>query len=918
MQSFPPINEDNEKSERKRPLKRLNRIWCVLLVLCLLVSVVPFGASAVETDASETTDFVLVLDCSGSLMGNDRKLAISACKMFVDLIPVENARVSVITIGGTSGVEKIYSFSDGFLTEMEEYKNNGLLKYTFATASRENLQDLYQVVELGSAETLAIKQSCKDRIHEAAKRIGDQTPLTHALAAALDMLEQNGAQPGNACVVLLTDGEMTSEDVGESLALKSWVIDSAAGNQWPIYCIDTNFGEDVDRGLLDEISKGSGYANGKMKSENAVEICGHFLEIFNHFMENKNGTQQKVDLKNGVAEHQFSIPMLSSETNIVVAGSDAGKPLDINMVELYKVGSNTPIISVTNTDVNKEIKNPTTVTATAEDGVYYCLKMIAPPAGDYVLRAYGPDNSSTSILVYDSSIQEMDLSMKTSPAGEDGSVTIARDQVINVNATFSYAGYEVSCTDEVERGYYEKQTAVLYAFDTQDNVLFYDEMSIGDNGYHYDLRLSETEIPSDRDFRIAVRIEKNDMYRTGEKESNSVWFVAGNRALVPTCEEVALQGHVNMEMDQDILLGNLYTEEDGDLVTYDLVDFKQVLDSGTVSVAAFEHGRRPDTDAVWIKAGLKPGQYEATLVLKEAGSDASHKILVKMDVRNDPIAFVQPEKPIEIWTDFFPFFQNDEFLTWSGDISEYFSDQEGVPMVFSVGEGGASGLLEIDHVEGKGTLQLKAAGEETGKTELTVVAKQYDGDELLDSLEVSIPVVVTSGRVEFWKDNWIWFALAAALIALIVIIIVFLSLSTRVKGIWEISYEENGVYTDVATVRVSSTLPCGRKKKFMLHEMVTQVNNFSDGQAHVIANVPNYFVDEEIRRIQLQGIALGTTGFIAKNIPNNDQKIVVEYLGRTHTNKMKVTGGRVQFTIKQTDAFGIPSVLTITMNCVGK
>ena len=345
-----------------------------------------------------------------------------------------------------------------------------------------------------------------------------------------------------------------------------WEEDKRSGQGKLIYA---NFGRDIDDGLLNEISKGSGYANGKMKSESAVEICGHFLEIFNHFMENKNGTQEMVELKSGVAEHAFTVPMLSSETNIVVAASDPNRGLEIAKVELFAAGSNEPIITVTDKDVNKEIGNPVDVMATVDKGVYFCLKMITPSAGDYVLRAYGPNNSDASILIYDSSLQEMDLAMTTDPMAGASPVNVTRDQTISINAAFSYADYKVSSTDEIERGYYEKQNAVLYAYDAQDHVLFYDNMSIGDNGYHYDLKLNETTIPSDQNFRIAVKIEKNDMYRTGEKESNSAWFNAQNREPVATnTEPISLQGNVNMEMNTDILLGNLYTEADGDIMTY--------------------------------------------------------------------------------------------------------------------------------------------------------------------------------------------------------------------------------------------------------------------------------------------------------------------------------------------------------------
>jgi len=895
------------------------RFFCVLLTVCLLLSMVPAKAEAALSQPEATvdsTDFVLVLDCSGSLQGNDRELAISACKMFVDLIPVENARVSVITIGKAGASPNVYTFSKDFMDDMDEYERKGMFPYLFARETADDFKALHNVIELSGAEDLAVKQAFKDRISSASRLIGQRSPITHALAAALDTLEHNGTRPGNGCVVLLTDGEMTSGEASESESLKTWVIEKADEKEWPIYCIDTNFGKDRDDGLLNEISKGSGYANGKMKSESAVEICGHFLEIFNHFMENKNGLQEKVDLKSGIAEHEFSIPMLSSETNIVIAGSEPGQALNIHKVEIHKKGSSEPIITVTENDLNKEIGNPTTVMATVEKGVYYCLKMLAPKAGDYVLKAYGDKNTKTSILVYDSSLQEMDLVMTTDPVGGTAPVAVARDQEISITAAFSYAGFKVSTTDEVERGYYEKQAAVLYAYDAQDTVLFKDTMSIGDNGYQYKLKLNETTIPSDKNFRLAVGIEKNDMYRTGQKESNSAWFIAGNRPPVLTVTDpIALQGHVNMELEPDILLGTLYAEEDGDIMDFDLTNFRQILENGAVNITAFESGFRENSDAVWIKAGLKPGQFEATLNIIETGSGVTLDVPVTMEIQNTPMNCTGI-KSIEVWTDYFPIFQTADQMIWECDLNTVFSDYENVPIHYTVSEDADSGLLEMTHEEGSNLLQLKASGEELGKTTLTIIARQYAGDDVTDTLEITVPVNVKNGKVEFWKDNWIWFALAAGLIVLIILTIIFLSKSTRVKGLWEITYEENGAYVEAGTVRISSSLPCGRKKKFMLHELITQVNRFAEDQ-NGVANISGFLQDPAVRNIQIKGITFGSTGFIVDNIPKGES-VTVEYLGRICSKKVKVTGGRVQFTVRMTDAFGISNVLIITMSSAGR
>ena len=88
--------------ERKISVKKtLKRISCLLLALCLLASVVMPAQAAEE---KTVVDFVLVLDCSNTMNRYDPEhLAATACKMFIDMIPIQDARVSVITFGYTGG-----------------------------------------------------------------------------------------------------------------------------------------------------------------------------------------------------------------------------------------------------------------------------------------------------------------------------------------------------------------------------------------------------------------------------------------------------------------------------------------------------------------------------------------------------------------------------------------------------------------------------------------------------------------------------------------------------------------------------------------------------------------------------------------------------------------------------------------------
>jgi hypothetical protein len=87
-------------------MKRWAKFTCLMLALLLVFTALPtflaVPATAAEAGPEEEPpkDIVLLLDCSESLGFNDPKnLRLEACKSFIDTLPTENARISVIAFG---------------------------------------------------------------------------------------------------------------------------------------------------------------------------------------------------------------------------------------------------------------------------------------------------------------------------------------------------------------------------------------------------------------------------------------------------------------------------------------------------------------------------------------------------------------------------------------------------------------------------------------------------------------------------------------------------------------------------------------------------------------------------------------------------------------------------------------------------
>ena len=98
--------EKKKMERRKMCWRRLLCLTLAALVLASCLTMTAFAADPQDSEENGIVDFVLVLDCSGSLNVTDPShLCATACKMFVDMVPLENARISVIAFGYDGGTQ---------------------------------------------------------------------------------------------------------------------------------------------------------------------------------------------------------------------------------------------------------------------------------------------------------------------------------------------------------------------------------------------------------------------------------------------------------------------------------------------------------------------------------------------------------------------------------------------------------------------------------------------------------------------------------------------------------------------------------------------------------------------------------------------------------------------------------------------
>ena len=299
---------------RKMCWRRLLCLTLAALVLASCLTMTAFAADPQDSEENGIVDFVLVLDCSGSLNVTDPShLCATACKMFVDMVPLENARISVIAFGYDGGTQ-----------------------YTLKNMSIDNPLDLkkvYLVSDMVEASAIKDKNALKQQVTDATSKSGTNTPLGTALLSAVDLLENNGASDKNACVILLTDGRIAAQQNRyDDKDNAHTAAKTAASHDWPVYTMHLNDGERYGAGseettLMRQIAEESGagedgYTPLTSFQEGNAAVARAFMNIFNRFMFGGNGNIiTKTADAQGDVTCDFEVPELTSETTVIVSGA---------------------------------------------------------------------------------------------------------------------------------------------------------------------------------------------------------------------------------------------------------------------------------------------------------------------------------------------------------------------------------------------------------------------------------------------------------------------------------------------------------------------------------------------------------------------------------------------------------------------
>lgn len=737
------------------------------LLLCIL-NLLPVYPVTVQAAQSNDTpiDFVLILDCSGSMEKSDEEnLSVSAAKMFVDMLPAENARLAVIAMGPNYGSEA-YPL-DGLLSEEQK---GGL--------GEKNVKEAFSLQSITDQNAKQEAKDVIDRVTEegaAADKNSNYTPIGYALKAAGDVLTKNGTAPDSASIILLSDGRVSGEADGSRYndALDYTTIDEqeqqAYENGWPIYCLELNYDHaNVENGGWEgkvgwyQMPKIAQQTDGERITLNSpTEAQNAFANIFAKFFE-ATPTTASGTIQDGVVSLDFNIEEMVAETNITLTG---------NINEVTE-------ITIRNSDGKEYTYQKSTVDDNRiitydnrENKKYITAKLLTPKEGAWSVTAKGTDG--VEIGLYAVSIREMNLQLNAQTDRlENGSneADLPKGAVVDFTASYIYNNSPYSSAT-----FYRDSKAYLYIAETGEKI----PMEGSDDNYSGTITFDKSG-----DYTVKTLVE-SDKFRNEQKESGSYIFHVGN--IVTEATGTIADQEVNVGGTLDTIdCSQYFTNEDNDVLTY-TVDYDST--SGIT-------GEITEDGKLTLKAGTLAGTYQITVGAKDSMMETPAKQSFTVTMVNQPMTLVEGiedgEKKVIDFSynaDSLPEFllklakvpkEFEKTIEWS----DYFQDPDGLPILIDVSEEEKSDAVTMTRDE----TSMHLIGTGKGTVVYQITAKDSSDPTIVHS--ITIKANSCDAKALVWKMVQIPVIVAAIILVLLLGILIYAVTGKKIYGKWDIIASE--------------------------------------------------------------------------------------------------------------------------------
>lgn len=738
-------------------MKHIAKLVSIVLVLAICIGFAPMPTHA-ATNEGETVDYVLVVDVSGSTDYSDRgRICLEACRMFVNIMPFENARVGVIAVGNADS-KNAFVYSGKYDVTMDAYL-------------------VHEVAALQGASDLAEKEALKDQIgciEDMAKDARDHfddsaTPLGMATLAAIELLEGSGAVDGNACIVMMTDGRLSSNiNYFSDRELVNTAISAASGHDWPIYSIELNDDGKNDetagqewkaRDILTRLAAGTGATfedqdgdgqeeAGTIEVNDLADVRMAFLQILARFNGGKTGVV-RTDA-NGVAEFEVTIPELTSEATVLVTGDNLKKVvlLDDLGKELYTAEKNEESGDIVSMVENQHI----------------CVKWICPPEEKIIVRVFGDKNAE--IGTYFCTMSDMDLTLATDA---DLTKKVNKQSNVEFGAFFTYGSRELRNSK-----FYEAAVATLRIINNETGKVEASvPMSSGKDGYAVEVSVVDLGNGS---FTAQVELS-HERFDGGIKRSNVLTFATENILSEQIKDTIPpVTAFVNRVFDT-INIDEFVKNLDRDSLTYRL----ECVSNPNVS---FKYDFDEKENTLTIHSGLVPGAYELVLYVKDPDIAREHEIKLTATVEDRPVVSIEEE--LYLISDsnfFFELFGIKEDSTRT--VSDMYYDPDGFAIAFENCVSDNEDAAQIIHEDGKWIVRGVKNGNATISVTMSDGILNADGELVYTTRELRVKVV--GGWSVFWSQYKIYIIIIVLVILAIIAALLIRKAKKGLKGQWTVS-----------------------------------------------------------------------------------------------------------------------------------
>lgn len=838
---------------------------CLLLALCLLLTLLPVSAVAAEEteEKQDVVDFVLLIDCSQTMTSNDPDdLVKEACELFVRLLPIEDARLSIIAFGYEGNA---YTYANFDVNQNRWYTDESFV---------------HVVSEMEGNLSVKRRDEISNAIVNVGKNKGTLTPIGAALAAGVDTLLESDSVDGQACIVLMTDGDRTSGELGEDDRLTNESLGIAASHEWPIYAIELDYHGNNEasgskaRALLNKIVEESGAgADGRKKVSNPDEVSKAFMDIVNTFWEGKGNVEELNLGGEGVLTKNIEVAPFTSELNIAIAGGN------ISEIRLQSENAGVDRVFTKSEMVGEEGAMGNMIVTKNDNNT--CIKVICPKSGTWTVTVKG--NTNASVDWFDNNQMEMNLAM-SSKASKDGELT--KQDYITVSACFNYRGVEI----RGEEAYTTLPAKlVVKNLDTGKSKTF--DMNADKDGFSYQLNMSEA--PGSGHLSLSVEIQ-HGMFRSGIVRSSSDEYTVVNLPHEVIMETVELHSYVNGNAENGNgfpvvdLLKDVVVNPDGDELTYEI---SCVSDRNNT----FFNVQPDENGYMQFPSGMVPGVYELEMVIHEEGLTSDQYGVVKFiltvedrEIEATPIPAVDDmlAKPVNIL-----FIRQDATRENKNvELNSYFSDPDGVALTYGNVECDVPGLVDAS-VE-NGVLKIHALEE----GECTVTFTVNDG---VSTITGQVQVEITDGPKLAWLTYGPMVAAVLGVILAIALIAWSVYANRGVKGQWDVSLYENDMelftWQDVA---LGKNIRGRNKHRLLVYEVVSRVCDMAEGMEHITGK---YFSGNGAEKILLDAVFFGK-GCVLTGLPTDPEGgVVVRVNNSTVTRKENFNRSGSTISVEVTD-----------------